>query len=87
MQGFRFLGGRRSLGRGPIMAQTIQVCGRVGVELGARQFFGAAAQVTVGAVDHVDRRAHVAGELEDRESGRERRRRERVAEIVDAASR
>jgi hypothetical protein len=85
MQGFRRR--RRQLGRGPILAQTVHVCGRVGVQLGARQLFGAAGQVIVGAVDHVDRCAHVARKLEDREPCRKGQRRERVAEIVDPASR
>jgi hypothetical protein len=87
MRGFRFPRGGRLLGRGPILAQTVQVCGCVGIELRARNVLGAASEVTVGAIDHVDRRAHVAGELEDREPGGERPGGERVAEVVDAASR
>jgi hypothetical protein len=35
------------------------------------------------AVDHLDARAHEAGELEDGEAGRERVRGERVAKVVD----
>ena len=51
--------------RGPILAQT----SRVGVELRPCRLLRAVRQVTMGAVDHLHARAHVAGELDDREAG------------------
>jgi hypothetical protein len=46
---------------------------------------GVAGEVPVGAVDHLDARAHQPGELEYRHDGRERLGRERVPQVVRAA--
>jgi hypothetical protein len=68
--------------RGPILAQTIRVRGEkvAGVRLRALR------EVPVGPLDHQDARAGVAGHVEDRDTGGECVRDERVPQRVRATS-
>ena len=73
-----------ALGRAPLMPRTSDVGG---VELRPCARLGPLGEVPVRPIDHLDRGAHVAGEVEDREPGVERLGRERVAHVVDPARR
>jgi hypothetical protein len=56
-----------------------------GVQSGANRLLGVARQVAVVAVYRLHRSAHHAGQLKDRDTGRERLGGERVAKLVGAA--